>query len=68
MFLPKTAQELSGIYGEIADELASQYVIGYVSNNDQRPGWRSIAVRLARPELRARARPGYYSATRSSAR
>ena len=68
MFLPKTAQQLSAIYGEIADELASQYVLGYVSSNDSRPGWRSIAVRLGRPELRARARPGYYVAARSSAR
>ena len=68
MFLPKTGEQLSGIYGEIADELASQYVLGYVSDNESRSGWRSIAVRLARPELRARARPGYFATTRSSAR
>lgn len=68
MFLPKTAQQLSAIYGEIADELASQYVLGYISNNEPRPGWRSIAVRLARPELRARARSGYYATARSSGR
>jgi VWFA-related protein len=62
MFLPKTASELSGIYGEIADELASQYVLGYVSNG-ARPGWRAISIRLGRPDLRARARTGYFAAT-----
>src|SRR5688572_18915438 len=62
LFLPKTADALSGIYREISDELASQYVLGYVSNNvSARPGWRTLSARVGRPELHARSRPGYYA-------
>jgi len=62
LFTPKNAEALSGIYSEIADELASQYVIGYVSNNSSgRQGWRTVSVRVGRPELRARSRTGYYA-------
>jgi Ca-activated chloride channel family protein len=65
LFLPKTGQELSGIYGAIADELASQYVLGYVSNNTSvRANWRTVSVRVGRPGLHARSRPGYFAASR----
>ena len=65
LFLPKNAQELSGIYGEIADELGSQYVLGYVSANaSARGGWRTVSVRVGRSDLHARSRPGYYAASR----
>jgi VWFA-related protein len=65
LFLPKDANALSGVYKEISDELASQYVIGYVSNNTStRSAWRPVSVRLSRPELHARTRPGYYSSSR----
>jgi VWFA-related protein len=62
LFLPRTADALPGIYKDIADELASQYVIGYVSNNDApRSAWRTLSVRVMRPDLHARSRPGYYA-------
>ena len=36
---------------QIADELASQYTVGYVSKNAKRDGaWRRIVVRVARAE------------------
>jgi Ca-activated chloride channel family protein len=63
LFLPKDADALSGIYNDIADELASQYVLGYVSaNTSPRSGWRTLSVRVGRPGLHARSRPGYYAA------
>jgi VWFA-related protein len=66
LFLPKSADALSGIYQDIADELASQYVLGYVSNNrSARSGWRTLSVRAGRPELHARSRPGYYAAAQA---
>ena len=66
LFLPKSADALSGIYQDIADELASQYVLGYVSNNrSARGGWRTLSVRAGRPELHARSRPGYYAAAQA---
>ena len=68
LFLPKNADALVGIYNEIADELASQYVLGFVSNSTARPGWRTLSVRVARPEMRARARTGYYAGSRPASR
>jgi Ca-activated chloride channel family protein len=57
--------QLPAIYGQIADELASQYVVGYTSKNLRRDGaWRQIAVRVARPGVTARTRAGYYGPTK----
>ncbi len=58
------AEELAGIYGQIADELSSQYTIGYVSKNPRRDGaWRRLVVQVARPGLTARTKRGYYAPT-----
>ena len=62
LFTPKRPEDLSGVYGQIADELSNQYVIGYLSRNDQHDGrWRSITVSVKRPQLQARTRLGYYA-------
>ncbi len=59
----KGPTDLSNVYNQIADELTSQYVLGYLSNNVRRDGgWRRIAVRMQRPNLIARTRPGYFAA------
>ena len=45
------ATQLPGIYSQIADELANQYTLGYVSKNPKRDGaWRRITVQIARRE------------------
>jgi len=60
----KRAEELTGVYGQIRNELTSQYVLGYISSNPRRDGsWRKLAVRIQRPNLIPRARTGYYSPT-----
>jgi len=60
-------KQLPAIYLEIADELASQYFIGYNTKNLKRDGaWRQIAVRVARPETIVRTRAGYFGPTKSS--
>ncbi len=61
LFLTRTGAALPDIYGQIADELSSQYVVGYVSSNTQPTGWRRIAVRVDRPGTQARTRTGYYA-------
>ena len=59
LFLAKRPEDLSDVYTTIADELTSQYVLGYLSRNERRDaGWRSIAVRVHRPQLQARTRAG----------
>jgi len=57
--------QLPAIYGQIADELASQYTIGYISKNQRRDGaWRQIAIRVTRPGIAARTRAGYFGPTK----
>ena len=45
----------------IADEMATQFVIGYNPKNPKRDGaWRQVNVRVSRPETIARTRAGYF--------
>jgi Ca-activated chloride channel family protein len=60
VFLPTASRELAAVYQSILDELGTQYVLGYVSDNARRDGkFRRITVELKRPDLKARHRPGY---------
>ena len=63
-FFPSKIDDLNGVYAEIADELASQYTIGYTSKNPRRDGaWRRIDARVTRPNATARTKRGYYAPT-----
>jgi VWFA-related protein len=63
-FFPAKIEDLNGVYSQIADELASQYTIGYTSRNPRRDGaWRRIVVQVSRPNLTTRAKKGYYAPT-----
>jgi hypothetical protein len=60
VFQPTASRELAAIYQTILDELGSQYVLGYTSDNTKRDGrFRRITVALKRPELKLRYRRGY---------
>jgi Ca-activated chloride channel family protein len=60
VFQPTASRELAGIYQSILDELGTQYVLGYVSDNSKRDGkFRRITVELKRPGLKVRHRAGY---------
>lgn len=62
VFYPTTSTELPQIYSQIAQELASQYAIGYTSSNPLSNGaWRRVSVRVLRPETVARTRQGYFA-------
>ena len=63
-FFPSQLSDLAGVYGQIADELSSQYTVGYTSRNPKRDGsWRRIVVRVNRPSLTARTKLGYFAPT-----
>lgn len=63
-FFARAAAELSGIYEQIADELSSQYMVGYSSKNPKRDGaWRRIVVRVLQSGATARTKQGYYGPT-----
>jgi Ca-activated chloride channel family protein len=58
----KDPQALAPTLESIAEDLRSQYLIGYAPSEAWRSEdkeWRSITVRVNRPELRVRARSGY---------
>ena len=60
VFQPTASRELAAIYQSILDELGTQYVLGYVSDNAKRDGrFRRITVELKRPGLKVRHRTGY---------
>lgn len=62
-FTARRVEDLTGVYGEIANELASQYVLGYTSKNQIRNGaWRRIVVQIARANAIPRTKKGYYAA------
>jgi Ca-activated chloride channel homolog len=61
VFEPAASKELAAIYTSILDELGSQYVLGYVSDNLKRDGkFRNITVRCKPRTLKVRHRPGYH--------
>lgn len=63
-FFISDIKDLSGVYGQIADELSSQYTLGYTSKNTRRDGaWRRIVVRINRPSVIVRTKQGYYGPT-----
>jgi Ca-activated chloride channel family protein len=63
-FFPSKLDDLNGVYAEIADELASQYTLGYSSKNAKRDGaYRRIVVQIDRPNVMPRTKRGYYAPT-----
>jgi Ca-activated chloride channel homolog len=63
-FFPNQVTDLSNVYGQISDELSSQYTVGYTSRNPRRDGsWRRVVVRVTRPNTAARTKLGYFAPT-----
>jgi len=62
-FLPDKLEDLTQVFSQIAAELQAQYLLGYYSTNEKNDGqFRRITVRVPkRPDLRIRARQGYYA-------
>jgi Ca-activated chloride channel family protein len=64
VFFPSQISDLGGVYGQIADELSSQYTLGYTSRNPRHDGsWRRVVVRVNRPNVTARTKQGYFAPT-----
>jgi Ca-activated chloride channel homolog len=63
-FFIARVEDLKDVYGQISDELSSQYTIGYAPKNGRRDGaWRRVVVQVARPGATARTKRGYYAPT-----
>ena len=57
--LVHSSADLSGALSEIAEELNSQYMIGYSSPRGEDGKYHTIRVRVSGSEYRVRARNGY---------
>ena len=55
--------DLNGVYEQVINDLGKVYSLGYKSTNTTRDSsWRSLQISIVnRPDLIARARPGYYA-------
>jgi Ca-activated chloride channel family protein len=60
-FFAQRIEDLKDVYSQIADELSSQYSMGYASKNPRRDGaFRRLVVQVNRPNTSARTKRGYY--------
>ena len=63
-FFPNQLSDLSKVYGQISEELSSQYTVGYTSRNPRRDGaWRRVVVRANGDRRIARTKQGYFAPT-----
>lgn len=63
-YFVQRAEELNEVYGQIAEELSSQYTMGYAPKNPKRDGaFRRLVVQVNRPSTTARTKRGYYAPT-----
>jgi Ca-activated chloride channel homolog len=62
-FFPDNLAQLNGVYDRIAEELRSEYSLGYVSSNASRDGrWRRVGILTpGRGGVQVRHRPGYFA-------
>jgi VWFA-related protein len=63
VFFPNSPSELETVYDRIAEELRTQYNLGYVSANKRRDGkWRRVVVRVPeRSDVLVRHKLGYFA-------
>jgi Ca-activated chloride channel homolog len=55
-------KELDAAFTKLADELRTQYILGFYSSNEARDGrFRKLEVKIKQPGFVARARAGYYA-------
>jgi Ca-activated chloride channel family protein len=61
-FFPLELRDLNGVYQQIAEELSSQYSIGYIPKVHSDGAFHRLLVRvLHHPDVRTRTRSGYYA-------
>jgi VWFA-related protein len=62
-YLARKIEDLDGVYAQVIADLGKVYSLGYKPTNEKRDGsWRTVKIEIPnQPDLRARARPGYYA-------
>ena len=68
-FFPGKLADLDDAYAKVVAGIRGQYHLGYASTNPAEDGgWRKVEVKLSRPDLKVRARKGYFARYRPSPR
>jgi Ca-activated chloride channel family protein len=68
-FFPGKLSDLDESYAKVVAEIRGQYHLGYASTNPAEDGaWRKVEVKVTRPDLKVRARKGYFARYRPSPR
>jgi len=63
-FFPTSMQQLDEMYEKVHTDIDARYVIGYAPGGRPDGSWRSVEVKLTRPDLKGakiRARKGYFA-------
>lgn len=65
VYMPQVTSDLDNAFAQISADLAQQYVLSYYPQDDRNDGrFRTISLRVkSRPNMRVRARKGYYDRT-----
>jgi VWFA-related protein len=59
-FFPPRAEELAGVYDQLAADAQNRYLVTYTPTNTVKDGaWRTVGLRTSMPELVVRTRKGY---------
>ena len=60
-FFPTAMKDVESAYEKVLAEIKGQYHFGYLSTNAAKDGkWRKVEIRVKRPDLKVRARKGYF--------
>ncbi|MGH9804690.1 MAG: VWA domain-containing protein [Candidatus Acidiferrales bacterium] len=59
-FSPHSREAVEQAINRIGQDLHNQYIVTYRPSNQEEEGFHAITMRVSRPDLRLRHRPGYY--------
>jgi len=66
-FFPSSMKGVEEAYAKVLAEIKGQYHLGYLSANTATDGaWRKVEIKVNRPDLRVRARKGYFGPYKTS--
>jgi Ca-activated chloride channel family protein len=61
-FFPTAMKDVEAAYEKVLAEIRGQYHLGYLPSNTTADGaWRKVDIKVKRPDLRVRARKGYFA-------
>ena len=63
----RDTNDLAGAVKKVADEASAYYLLGYEADRPPDASWRTLKVKVSRPDLIVRARRGYFASAESAA-